>query len=110
MTKSWLAFLGFALLLLSRESAAQEIRILDLRGLTRAIQTTGQPLGVEVEVVTVEGRSLGGAVLVQTSGLAEDRVGAEAGSAYRFTEVPPGTWQVKLNDGGEQIRTVRIIK
>lgn len=106
----YLSYIAALFLALPGRCVAQEIRVLDPAGLTRAVQATADAMSVEVTVTKAESRPPGGAVLVQTSGLADDRAEAGVGNRYLFSTVPPGTWQVKLNDSGEQISRVRIFR
>lgn len=91
-------------------AAAEEIRILDPLGLTRAVQRSVEPVTVEITVVAPPNRMLGGATLVQDSGLVEDRTAAGEGDRYIFPAVPPGAWQVKLMEPSERVSSVRIVR
>lgn len=89
---------------------AQEIRVLDPQGLTRAVQPSLDPMTVEIAVVSPATRMLGGATLVQTSGLVDDKAAIGEGGRYVFSGVPPGTWQVKFIEPSERVRSIRIVK
>lgn len=93
-----------------RSVAAQEIRILDPHGLIRAVQPSVEPMTVEITVVAPGSRMLGGATLIQNSGLVDDKTAVGEGGRYVFPVVPPGTWQVQLIEPSERVTSVRIVK
>lgn len=108
--KFGLSILCAVVLGVARTTAAQEIRVLDPHGLTRAVQPSLEPMTVEVAVVPSANGMLGGATLVQNSGLVDDKTAVGEGGRYVFPLIPPGTWQVKLIEPNERVRSVRIVK
>ena len=105
-----LSILCVVVLGVARPTAAQEIRVLDPHGLTRAVQPSLEPMTVEVAVGPAANGMLGGATLVQNSGLVEDKAAAGEDGRYLFPAIPPGTWQVKLIEPNERVRSIRIVK
>ena len=105
-----LSILCAVVLGVARTTAAQEIRVLDPHGLTRAVQPSLEPMTVEIAVVPPSNGMLGGATLVQNSGLVDDKTAIGEGGRYVFPSIPPGTWQVKLIEPSERVQSVRIVK
>ncbi len=88
-------------------ASAGEIRILDSRGLVRAVRTVESPMKVVVET-----RSAGNnkkATLINSDGIGHDIKGVEEGvSSITFPQVSEGTWQIQ-DPPSSEVKTVKIL-
>lgn len=97
-------------LLWSAVSAADELRVVDLHGLTRALAqvASGQSATVEVHVgAPFEPGSA--VVLTNIDGLGgERRAPVTAQGAARFHAIPAGTWRISLDGSASSLRRVVV--
>ena len=89
-------------------SHAGEIRILDSRGLVRAVRSVESPMKVLIEIRSplLEDKK---ATLINSDGIGHDIKGvAESKSELAFPQVSEGTWQIQ-EPPSSQIKSVKIV-
>ncbi len=90
---------------------ADELRIIDQMGLSRAIMMIEKSANVVIEVSSSGGSSNGEVVcrLVHSEGLAADHDGEWISSELVvFKNIIPGTWRIEIVGGNFMVESVRI--
>lgn len=107
-------FVGLVLLILfvvPEGVSADELRIIDQVGLSRAIMMIEKPANVVIEVSSNGGSSNREIVckLIHSEGLAPDHNGEWISSkSIVFKNIIPGTWRIEIVGGNFMVESVRI--
>lgn len=96
----------FVILVSALGAVAEELRIQDPHGLTRALRQIDRRAAVVVTMGPTVVRA--GAMLTNVNGLAGDIPARSVPEGYRFEGVGEGVWQITLAAPGEAVVGVRI--
>lgn len=100
------ALMVLALVISAASAIADEVRIVDPRGLVRLSVEIAEPITLLVEIAPAQGDVV--VILESLSGGEQRRATITSGNrAIRFGEVPSGIWQIRSEPAEIMLRSVR---